>query len=153
MSAAPKLPPKALRYRWLLVIGWLSLIFALSHMPGTRSGATSQWLVDLLYQLGIDPDKLPTKTLSFIVRKSAHFTEYFLLAIFSYPLFRHYPTTRRRAWLWCWLACVFYAASDEWHQSFIPDRTSQAFDVMVDAVGAALGGWLSHRNVSKSLDK
>jgi VanZ family protein len=34
---------------------------------------------------------------------------------------------------------VLYAASDELHQSFVPDRTGRVEDVVIDAVGALLG--------------
>ncbi|MBX9669503.1 MAG: VanZ family protein [Candidatus Obscuribacterales bacterium] len=34
---------------------------------------------------------------------------------------------------------VLYAASDEWHQSFVPGRSSNWSDVGVDAFGIALG--------------
>ena len=33
------------------------------------------------------------------------------------------------------LAGVFYAISDEWHQSFVPNRESSVHDVMADGVG------------------
>lgn len=39
---------------------------------------------------------------------------------------------------------VFYGASDELHQAFVPDRTGRLDDLVVDAIGAAAGlaiGW------------
>jgi VanZ family protein len=36
-------------------------------------------------------------------------------------------------------ACAIFAASDEFHQSFIPSRTSSPADVMIDICGALLG--------------
>lgn len=52
-------------------------------------------------------------------------------------------------WLWwralgrgaIWPAAalaVAYAAVDEWHQHFVPDRHGSAFDVMIDAAGVAV---------------
>jgi len=32
-----------------------------------------------------------------------------------------------------------YAVSDDFHQSFVPSRTASAWDVLVDACGAATG--------------
>lgn len=32
---------------------------------------------------------------------------------------------------------LLYAASDEWHQSFVPERDASVFDVITDVVGAA----------------
>lgn len=37
------------------------------------------------------------------------------------------------------LLCVAYAASDEIHQMFVPDRYADITDVLSDAVGASLG--------------
>jgi len=34
---------------------------------------------------------------------------------------------------------VLYALTDEWHQSFVPDRTGRLDDVVTDAVGALIG--------------
>jgi len=34
------------------------------------------------------------------------------------------------------LLCLLYAASDEWHQSFVPGRTASLYDVGVDGIGA-----------------
>jgi len=34
---------------------------------------------------------------------------------------------------------VLYGASDEWHQSFVPDRTGRLDDLVVDTIGAIVG--------------
>ena len=38
-----------------------------------------------------------------------------------------------------WLLCTCYAATDEFHQIFVPGRTPKVTDVMIDSAGAALG--------------
>ena len=49
----------------------------------------------------------------------------------------------RRQWL-AWILAVLYAATDEYHQSFVPGRHPAVFDVMVyDNLGAALSLWLA----------
>jgi VanZ family protein len=35
-----------------------------------------------------------------------------------------------------WAIAVFYGVSDEWHQSFVPGRTPDLYDVFADAIGA-----------------
>ncbi len=144
--------PTWLRKQWAWLIAWMILIFALSHMDGNTSASKSQLLVDLLLRLGINPEVLPVEVLSLIVRKTAHFSEYLVLAIISLPLFRHYRKGNSPPyWLLAWGFCVLYAASDEWHQTFIPGREGRATDVMIDAVGAALGGWLANRRLRKRI--
>jgi VanZ family protein len=40
---------------------------------------------------------------------------------------------------------LLYAASDEWHQSFVPSRDGTLHDVIIDGAGAGLGLLLRHR--------
>ncbi len=45
-----------------------------------------------------------------------------------------------------WAIATFYGATDEYHQSFVPGRSSDLADVLADALGAAAavaGAWLS----------
>ncbi|MOA68833.1 VanZ like family protein [compost metagenome] len=47
-----------------------------------------------------------------------------------------------------WGAAVLYAASDEWHQSFVPNRGPAVMDVAIDSMGALFGVaaiWLGSR--------
>lgn len=37
-----------------------------------------------------------------------------------------------------WLVATLYGMTDEWHQSFVPGRTSDARDLLADAAGAGL---------------
>jgi VanZ family protein len=38
-----------------------------------------------------------------------------------------------------WLVCVFVAAMDEFHQSFVESRGASPWDVMIDTAGAIIG--------------
>ena len=44
-----------------------------------------------------------------------------------------------RKWRLIWLLAILYAASDEFHQSFVPGRGPSVIDVGIDAIGAGLG--------------
>lgn len=48
------------------------------------------------------------------------------------------PVPARRL-LIAWILCVGYAVSDEIHQSFVPNRSSDWRDVAADTAGAAAG--------------
>ncbi len=73
------------------------------------------------------------------VRKAAHVTEYFLLAVaVSFPFYvyglRGIPLV-----ILTMLICVAYAGIDEYHQAFVSDRTSTSRDVLIDSCGALAG--------------
>ena len=76
-----------------------------------------------------------------LARKTAHVSEYALLFIVMRWVAS--AVVRKRgtllASLVVFLLCALYAASDEWHQSFVPGRTASTFDVLLDSCGAALG--------------
>jgi len=49
----------------------------------------------------------------------------------------------RVGWNWRWAAAAIaiaacVAASDEWHQSFVPSRTASVVDVGIDTAGATV---------------
>jgi VanZ family protein len=72
------------------------------------------------------------------LRKFAHFAEYFVLAILlmNAYLFR---TSWKTSVKWTVLIGVMYAIFDEVHQLFIPDRTGNILDMMIDTSGVAFG--------------
>lgn len=74
------------------------------------------------------------------IRKLAHFSIYGLMGIFSllsvasYKAFR--PGLRYVAAL---IICALYAALDEFHQRFVPGRSCEIRDMLIDSSGALLG--------------
>ena len=87
----------------------------------------------------------------FAFRKCAHATEYAILALLVWLALSRPWRSRGQPWNGpqaglAWLLCTLYAASDEWHQKFVPTRTASVWDVMIDAAGAGLAllairGW------------
>ena len=80
----------------------------------------------------------------FGVRKAAHLTEYALLAGLVWRAFRSGDMSDGRRWSWkralqTLLVVALYAASDEIHQAFVPNREASMVDVMIDTAGAAGG--------------
>jgi VanZ family protein len=73
------------------------------------------------------------------VRKLAHFSEYFLLAVsIAIPL---YVYGVRGLWLVIatGIVCVSFASSDEFHQLFVNGRGASVKDVCIDSCGALVG--------------
>ena len=127
---------------WALCIGWMAFIFLMSAMPGDVSGAQSGTVVRILLALHdalfghaeLSPQAL--SLLETLVRKAAHMAEYAVLALLLCHAMRLSGMKRpaRRALL----VCLVYAATDEFHQSFVGGRGPSPVDVMIDTAGAAL---------------
>ena len=92
------------------------------------------------------------------VRKAAHVTEYFLLAVsVAFPLYVY----RLRGWklvLSAGLFCMGFACLDEWHQSFVPGRSPAFRDVLIDTSGSLAGiyvtrivCWLGRKTIFRPL--
>ncbi len=103
---------KRIDYRFLLLaLAWMGIIFWFS------SQSTLFHLPDSLWDT--------------IFKKTSHAAAYGVLWLLWWL------ATGRRPWLALALT-VGYAISDEWHQTFVPGRHGQWFDVGVDATGALL---------------
>ena len=79
------------------------------------------------------------QSIHYYVRKAAHMTEYFLLAIsLSFPL---YVYGVRGIWLilLAGILCTGFAGLDEYHQSHVANRGPSLKDVGIDSIGAAFG--------------
>jgi VanZ family protein len=73
-----------------------------------------------------------------VIRKGAHFTEYFILFILTYNVISLY-VIERKSRFYSIILVFLYACSDEFHQSFIPGRGPAFKDVMIDTSGGILG--------------
>jgi VanZ family protein len=86
----------------------------------------------------------------YLCRKAGHVIEYTILSLLAVRAVQQ----DRAAWQWraagtAVLLAILYAASDEWHQRFVPSRTSDWHDVLIDTAGVALGvglTWLRYRD-------
>ncbi|SDX95068.1 MULTISPECIES: VanZ family protein [Salimicrobium] len=106
----------------VLAILWMACIFYLSHQAGEESSQLSSIVAALFSAI-----PAAEETLHYIVRKGAHVFAYFLLTLFLYGAFRR--------WYKASAVAVLYAATDEFHQTFIPGRSGQISDVAIDSIG------------------
>jgi len=144
LAEGGKLMRRKRLYQLLLlvsVIGLMAVIFAFSAQPGEDSDALTQAaampLAELMASMQDGADAQTVEILYLIigtiVRKAAHLCEYALLGLLLLLLCRSYGLCGK--WLPILIA-VAYAASDEWHQSFVPGRLGTPVDVLIDAIGA-----------------
>ena len=73
------------------------------------------------------------------IRKLAHATEYAVFAMLLCGVWLDARRKRKLSALFAWGTATMYAATDEFHQLFVPGRSGQAKDVLLDSCGAAVG--------------
>lgn len=119
-----------------LLLGCLFLIFYFSHQSGVESSQLSNSFVSWISN---SFSFLSSDVLVLLVRKSAHFCEYFLLGIFVISYFSEIPKLFPHLICFSLIFCVFYAATDEFHQLFVLGRSARILDVFIDSCGSFLG--------------
>jgi VanZ family protein len=126
---------------WLPVILWMALIFTLSTGLGSMQ-RTSRIIGPLLRLVWPDVSDKTIHDVQVVVRKGGHVTGYAVLAILLLRARNQglFPDTwNTKSALVSETVAILYAISDEVHQSFEPTRYASAWDVVIDALGAAVG--------------
>ncbi|GKU27721.1 VanZ family protein [Clostridium folliculivorans] len=128
-----------LKISWIVLLFWMIIIFVYSSKNGTESDKQSALVIYVFNALGIDLNGMLGDLATFIVRKTAHFTEYLILFLLAYNVFRNY--LNKKAAIICGIILTFgYASTDEIHQLFVPGRTGKFRDVLIDTSGSIFGG-------------
>ena len=104
------------RGRWLAALAWAALIFAGTSIPG-RDLPSAFPHADKLVHLGL------YGVLGFLVGRAL----------------RAGRTPAARTLVTALGAMALFAAADEWHQQFVPGRSTDAVDWLADLVGATAG--------------
>jgi hypothetical protein len=87
----------------------------------------------------------------FAIVKGWHFTEFAILTtLVVYSLKKLFGRVTRGTILASMLLCVAFAASDEWHQTFVPNRFGTVQDVMIDSLGICSAGAIMLLRLRKS---
>ncbi len=127
----------------VLLIALMIFIFCMSAQPADDSTVTSSRFCTLAARLlisGFDAFSQQMQIqivdgLAFVVRKAAHFSEYGLMGFLWYLWLRD----RRGGMPIALGAAALYAVTDEIHQYFVPGRSCELRDVLVDTSGALTG--------------
>ena len=111
----------------------MGVIFSFSAQTGTQSGSLSHDIsVRVVETKGrffhqeLEKKEIEKQAdeIEFYIRKAAHMTEY---------------AVRRKCWLMVgFIICVLYAATDEFHQSFVGGRGPSVRDVGIDSLGVLI---------------
>ncbi|CUU46401.1 VanZ family protein [Clostridium beijerinckii] len=150
----------------LLCLFWMGFIFYMSGNNGTISHEQSTKVVNIIENAqgnkeksqsenkdkavnnsnssqqnknNINVQQAEASNLDHIVRKNAHAFMYMVLAIIVCGAFFSYNKSGKGMIIYILFICLSYAVTDEFHQSFIPGRTSLVSDILVDFMGALIG--------------
>lgn len=130
----------------ILTVLWMIVIFSFSAKPGNESEEQSIKAGMIVCHMFVpDFDDLSeqqqidmAQAIDHPVRKTAHATEYAMLA----GMVLGAVTVSIIRWknvLAAISVSVLYAATDEFHQLFVPARSGQVKDVLIDGSGAVIG--------------
>ena len=80
----------------------------------------------------------------FIVRKGAHLTIYLILGVLLMSYFKELYLVNKKGLIIAFIICFLYACSDEIHQAFVPGRSAEFRDVLIDSLGSFIGIYFYH---------
>ncbi len=129
---------------WSLVASLMIFIFAMSAEPAVEStetsGRTLRAIFNVIYPGFKNFDEARQQEIidqnQYFIRKTAHFSVYTLLGILiSLAMAQHI----KKFSLISYGIGTIYAISDEIHQLYVPGRSGQISDVILDSAGVALG--------------
>lgn len=139
----------------VLLIIWMIIIFAFSSAEADKSTNSSDQVINTFIEIKdkitdnktSDYDKeIITDNLTYIVRKTAHVTEYLILAILMYNALYNFNINNIKL---AFLLSVIYSCTDEFHQLFVPGRTGRLVDVLIDSIGIIIGLYLYKIKINK----
>jgi VanZ family protein len=121
--------------RWWPALAWAVAISGFSTGVFTAEH-TSRIIIPILHWLFPYAAESTLFRVHFVIRKCAHFTEYFILSLLVLRGIRAGRPGTRFAWALVVIAVVAcYASLDELHQRFVPGRTPAIHDVLIDTSG------------------
>lgn len=121
----------------LLLVIWLLVIFIFSSMNGGASSSLSKNIL-----MGLTNNSVTSKhtfdLLHLILRKSAHFIEYFILSALIYNYLRFYNLKQNSLYILVFIFNLICSILDELHQVLTLGRTGKVIDVLIDSLGAII---------------
>ena len=132
----------------IMLAGWMIIIFWFSNQPATESseisGTISYRLVedtDEIFNWGLTTDQIGNiaGNIEYPIRKAAHMTEYAIFSIFVMIALIVDGIKGVRIPVISAVIAIAFAATDEFHQTFVPGRYGCVLDVLIDVAGSIIG--------------
>jgi len=112
---------------WLPLILWMGVIFFFSSLPDLKSGLKDD----------------------FILRKIAHILEFAFLTILLIRAIKRENLSIKKVIIFSLIIALFYALTDEYHQTFVLGRQGSFKDVGIDSIGILLIGLVWYIKIRK----
>ena len=122
--------------KYALTIVWMMGIFFMSNEIADASSLRSDEIVRTIQSIGVNAS---TDLLTFLVRKAAHISAYFVLGTLLFTLLKEYGLGVKKIIFISIAIAMLYACTDELHKMFVPGRSGEVRDVLIDTAGAAAG--------------
>lgn len=123
----------------LMAIAWIGFIFGNSLMNGTTSGSISGGITEAIYNILVKVQiNIRIEVLHTIIRKLAHFSEYFILGIIMVLNVYQYLKEPKYFVSFSIGLCLLISITDETIQTFVDGRSGNIIDVGIDSSGFLL---------------
>ena len=156
-------------FSFLPAILMMYMIFSFSSQDGVTSSQLSYKVSYKIIETGgeilgadFEPWEIDSLATRFhgVVRKIAHMTEYFALAVaVAFPLYV-YGLRGILLMLVAGMFCVAFACGDEYHQSYVEGRGPSTRDVLIDSFGVFWGivlvrivGWTGRKTIFRPFNR
>ncbi len=124
--------------KFIILFIYIAFIFSNSLTPAVQSSKNSDFFAFAANNfLSFFDVSLAYSTLTFIIRKSAHFIEYTLLGLLLQNTFS--PYTKKIRLLLLSFFTLFIPVIDELFQKITPGRSCEIRDMLIDATGILCG--------------
>lgn len=130
----------------ILLLGIFYSIFGFSSQNSEESGGLSQKVtlfiakkIPWITEKNEEEKEIIIDKMESVIRKLAHFSIYTVVGILIMSLLSTYKIENKRRVFISLLTGIIYAISDEIHQGFVPGRSPQITDVMIDTMGVLFG--------------
>lgn len=141
----------------LLCVIWLGLIFYNGTRQGEISQKSSKGVIKVASKVmkiplrDIDSPSVKLTHINFYVRKNAHFFQYLIFSILLCAATREFKLYKTTEIFLILFLLLLFPVMDEFIQKYVPGRTSNIFDVIIDFSGGILG--LVLYNISHNIHK
>lgn len=130
---------------WIMAVYYFVIITRFSARTAVQSSMESNGILEkiILFLTGADMNEIDKElfhTLHSMIRKLAHFANFFILGFIYTMLANETSGGKSRSVIATVLLCGFISAIiDEGHQYFVPGRSAQIQDVFIDFSGVFTG--------------